>query len=135
MSLSQGSSMKNTSGILNSRKCLRIVLAAAVLCTSSTVFWIYGASLQSVQLTIVNNSAKDIRYLYLSPAENDNWGPDQLNNSGIGAGARRTVQFTWEPATIKLVAEDQDGCFLTKTVTVSSSIEWMITSDTPRNCG
>jgi hypothetical protein len=127
--------MKNLMTTFNARKGLRAGMLALALCSMGTAFLVYAAPFQSVQLTVVNNSAKEIRYLYLSPAENDNWSSDQLNNSGIGAGASRTIQFTWEPATIKFVAEDRDGCFLTKTVSVANAIEWTITSDTPRNCG
>lgn len=123
--------MKNRTTILNARNGL-LAMLAVVLFSMGTV---YAVALQSVSLTVVNNSSREIRYLYLSPAENDNWSADQLNNSGIGAGATRTVNFNWEPASVKLVAEDQDGCFLTKTVTVASTIEWTITNDSPRNCG
>ena len=123
--------MKNITKILNARNGL-LALLAVVLFSMGTV---YAVAMQSVSLTVVNNSSREIRYLYLSPAENDNWGADQLNNSGIGSGATRTVNFNWEPASVKLVAEDQEGCFLIKTVTVASTIEWTITNDSPRNCG
>ena len=124
--------MKNLTTILNARIGLRLALLALTLSSMGTV---YAVAMQSVSLTVVNNSTKEIRYLYLSPAENENWGADQLNNSAIGTGATRTVNFNWDPASVKLVAEDQDGCFLTKTVSVASTIEWTITNDSPRNCG
>jgi hypothetical protein len=100
-----------------------------------TVLLLHAAPAQSVTLTVVNNSGKDIRYLYLSPAENDNWGTDQLNNSAISAGATRTLNITWTQSSIKLIGEDPDGCFLSTTLTVASSIEWTVSSDAPRNCG
>jgi hypothetical protein len=109
-------------------------MLAAVLCSMGTVL-LYAAPAQSVTLTVVNNSSKEIRFLYLSPAENDNWGVDQLNDSAIGAGASRTLSITWDQAAVKLVGEDQDGCFLSTTVNVSSNIEWTITNDAPANCG
>ena len=126
--------MKIVNTILNPNG-LRLVLLAVVLYSMGTMFLVHAAPAQSVTLTVVNSSSKEIRYLYLSPAENDNWGSDQLNGSGIAAGGTRTVNFSWDQSTVKLVGEDQDGCFLSTTVNVTSNIEWTITSDAPRNCG
>lgn len=126
--------MKTLSTILNLRNTLRLALLAVVLCSMGTVL-LHAAPAQNVTLTVVNNSGKDIRYLYLSPADNDNWGTDQLNNSAISAGATRTLNISWDQSSIKLVGEDPDGCFLSTTLTVASSIEWTISSDAPRNCG
>ena len=127
--------MKNLNTILNPRNVLRLTLLAVALCSMSAMFLAYAAPTQTVTLTVVNNSAKDLRYLYLSPTGNDNWSSDQLNDAGISAGGSRTINFNWEQSSVKLVGEDRDGCFLTTTVTVASSIEWTITNDTPRNCG
>ncbi len=127
--------MKIQSTFLNLGNCIRLAMLVAVLCSLGTVFLLHAAPAQSVSLTIVNNSTRDIRALYLSPAENDNWGTDQLNESAISPGATRTLNITWEQASVKLVGEDQDGCFLTTTVNVSSSIQWTIANDAPRNCG
>jgi hypothetical protein len=126
--------MKILATILNRRNSLRVALLAGVLCSMGTVL-LYAAPAQNVTLTVVNNSTKEIRYLYLSPADNDNWGSDQLNDSAIGAGATRTLNISWDQAAVKLVGEDSDGCFLSATVNVSSNIEWTITNDLPLNCG
>ena len=125
--------MKNT--ILNLRNSIRLALMATLICTMGTVYLLYAAPAQSVTLTVVNNSPRDIRYLYLSPTDNDNWSADQLNESSISPGASRTLNITWEQAAVKLVAEDQDGCFLSTTKSMTSNIEWTIASDAPRNCG
>ena len=125
--------MKILTAILNTRNSLRMTMLAAVL--GSTMIALYAAPRQSVSITVVNNSSKEISHLYLSPAENDNWGSDQLNDSAIGAGATRTLNVSWEQSTVKLVGEDQDGCFMTATVDATSGIQWTITNDTPRNCG
>jgi hypothetical protein len=127
--------MKILNTILNLKNALRLALMVALVGSLGTMFLLYAAPAQSVTLTVVNNSARDIRYLYLSPADNDNWGADQLNESAISAGASRTLNITWEQAAIKLVGEDQDGCFVSTTKSVTSNIEWTIASDAPRNCG
>jgi hypothetical protein len=125
--------MKNLFATLNTNG-FRMAALAVALFTLGTVLS-YAAPVQTVTLTVVNNSTREIRHLYLSPAENDNWGPDQLNESAINPGASRTLNVTWEQPTVKLVGEDQDGCFLTTIANATSNIEWTITAETTRNCG
>lgn len=85
-------------------------------------------------ITVVNNSDKQIRHLYLSPANSNDWGPDQLSEP-INAGTSRTVNVSWEQSTVKLVAEDQDGCFMYQTTEASGSLTWTISNATARDCG
>jgi hypothetical protein len=106
------------------------VVLVAFICTASSL-----ASAPTLTITVNNNSSLEIRHLYLSPANNENWGPDQLNNSPISSGISRQVNVSWEQSTVKLVAEDQDGCFLQTTVEASGSPEWTIDNNTSRNCG
>ncbi|MEK6281966.1 MAG: hypothetical protein AABN95_16550 [Acidobacteriota bacterium] len=127
--------MKTLTTILNPRNSFRLALLAVVLCSMGTVLLLHAAPAQSVTLTVVNNSTREIRYLYLSPADNDNWGADQLDDSAISPGATRTLSISWDQSTIKLVGEDQDGCFLSATLNVASNIQWTINSDAPLNCG
>jgi hypothetical protein len=116
-------------------KSLRILLMAliAIICTASSLTSL--ASAPPLTITVTNNSSREIRHLYLSPANNDNWGPDQLNNSSIDSGASRQLNVSWEQSTVKLVAEDQDGCFLSQTVEASGEPAWTIDNNTSRNCG
>jgi len=116
------------------RTWIRIGLLLTVLCAFSMLTARSGAA-PTVTITIVNNSSWEIRHLYLSPASNDNWGPDQLNNSPISAGATRELNVSWDQSSVKLVGEDQDGCFLSTTVQTSPSPTWTITSQAARNCG
>ncbi len=127
--------MKRRTTFLNLGNGIRLMLLAAVLCSMGTMFLLHAAPAQSVTLTVVNNSTREIRSLYLSPVDNDNWGTDQLDESAISPGATRTLNVTWDQASVKLVGEDKDGCFLTTTLNVSSSIQWTITNDAPLNCG
>ena len=106
------------------------VVLAAFICTASSL-----ASAPTLTITVNNNSSREIRHFYLSPANNDSWGPDQLDNSPIGAGISRQLNVSWEQSTVKLVAEDQDGCFLQTTVEASGNPEWTIDNNTSRNCG
>jgi len=127
--------MKIPNTILNLRNAISLTLLAAVICCMGTVFVLYAAPSQGVELRVVNDSTREIRYLYLSPAENDNWGADQLNESAISPGGTRTINFTWDQSSVKLVGEDQDGCFLSATLNVSSNMQWTITNEAQPNCG
>jgi len=88
-------------------------------------------------ITIVNNSSREIRHVYLSAPDQNNWGSDQLVNSAI---APNGGSFTISDAScggtgIKVIAEDQDGCFIYKVVACSTSVTWTITNDDSRDCG
>ena len=120
--------------LLTSKTAIGTMMLFAIIVTFSAIS-ITRASAPSVTITVVNNSNWEIRHLYLSPANNDNWGDDQLNQSSIGPGATRTLTVSWDQSTVKLVGEDQEGCFLSKTVDATGSQTWTIAGDEARNCG
>jgi hypothetical protein len=120
--------------LLNFKICFRVLLLVAGLCTLAALTPRSSAT-ASLTISIVNNGGVEIRHLYLSPADNDNWGADQLNQTAISPGASRNLEVSWDQSTVKLVAEDQDGCFLNTTVAATGSPVWTITSDTARDCG
>jgi len=95
------------------------------------------ANATSTAITIVNNSSREIRHVYLSAPDQNNWGPDQLVNSVIpaGGGSFTISNVSCSGSTIKVIAEDQDGCFLYQIVTCSENANWTITSSTARDCG
>jgi len=87
-------------------------------------------------ITIVNNSNKEFRHVYLSPTDQDNWGPDQLVNSVIPSGGSFALNdVACEASSIKVITEDQSGCFLYKVVTCSEATTWTITNETTPDCG
>ena len=127
--------MKNLrDALLNSRTRFRILMLIAVLSTLAALPTLSTATAPTLTITVVNNSGWEIRHLYLSPVNNDNWGPDQLS-AYISPGTTRTLDVSWDQSTVKLVAEDQDGCFMQTTVEATGSPVWTITSETARNCG
>lgn len=88
-------------------------------------------------ITIVNNSSREIRHVYLSPVDQNNWGADQLVNSVIppGGGSFTLSNVACEAASIKVITEDQQGCFLYKVVSCSQATTWTITNDAVPDCG
>jgi hypothetical protein len=134
--LQRSSVMRNLrNAILKSRIGFGFLMLVAVICTFAATAPRSSVAAPSVSITVVNNSERAIRYLYLSPANNDNWGADQLDGSSISSGATRTLSVSWDQATVKLVAEDQEGCFMSTTVDASGSPTWTIDGNTTRNCG
>lgn len=90
----------------------------------------------SVNITITNNSNLEIRHLYLSPPDRDQWGPDQLNGSVISSGTSYTLSnVTCDGSSIKVIAEDQNGCFLYQVVTCAENSTWTITNAATPDCG
>jgi len=92
-----------------------------------------SASTTSTSITIVNQTSREIRHFYLSPADNDQWGTDQLSEA-IAAGATKTLSVSWQQSTVKLVAEDEDGCFLYQNA-ANESLTWTIDANSARDCG
>jgi len=87
-------------------------------------------------VTIANNSSREIRHVYLSAANGDNWGADQLNSPiPAGGGSITLDNVSCSGAGIKVVAEDQNGCFLYQVVTCNDTVTWTITNDTVPDCG
>ena len=63
-------------------------------------------------ITIVNNSGREVRHVFLSAPDANNWSADQLGSSVISAnGGSVTINASCDGPTIKVIAEDQDGCF------------------------
>ena len=129
--------MRIPRAILNTKNGIRLGLLVAVLCTAGTMTLLTGATVAPAltSITVVNNSNVEIRHLYLSPADNDNWGPDQLNQSVIAPGQSVTIQVAWDQAMVKVISEDQNGCFFYQTVEASGSVNWTITADAVPDCG
>jgi hypothetical protein len=91
----------------------------------------------STAITIVNNTSREVRHVYLSPPDQNNWGSDQLVNSVISpdGGSFTISNVSCGGAGIKVIAEDQDGCFIYQVVTCSENVTWTIPSNATRDCG
>ena len=91
----------------------------------------------TTSITIVNNSSREIRHVYLSPPDQDNWGSDQLVNSVISpnGGSFTISDASCSGTSIKVIAEDHEGCFSYKVVSCSGSVTWTISNEDSRDCG
>ena len=95
------------------------------------------AYVPSTAITIVNNSSREIRHVYLSPPDQNNWGSDQLVNSVISpnGGSFTISNVSCGGSSIKVITEDQDGCFIYQVVTCAENVTWTIASNAARDCG
>ena len=77
-------------------------------------------------ITIINNSSREIRHVYLSAPNQDNWGPDQLNHSVIaaGGGSFTLSNVSCSSSEIRVIAEDQNGCFVYHVDACGGSATW-----------
>ena len=91
----------------------------------------------ATSVTIVNNSSREIRSVYLSAPDQNNWGPDQLGSSVIAAGGGSVTlsDVACDAANIKVITEDHEGCFLSKIVACSEATTWTITNEATPDCG
>jgi hypothetical protein len=114
-----------------------LFICAALLVTAwSTSFSKASTIATSTAVNIVNGSSRDIRNVYLSHVDADDWGNNQLGESVIAASQSFTLTISsWDQQQIKVVAEDQEGCFLSTVVTSGSNSTWTVSNDTARDCG
>jgi hypothetical protein len=95
-----------------------------------------NAHAAGMSITITNNSSRDIRHVYLSATNQDNWGADQLNGSiPPGGGSITLGDVSCSGAGVKVIAEDQNGCFLYQVVACNNDATWTITNDAVPDCG
>jgi hypothetical protein len=118
----------------------KFIFRLAVLCAVLVSFWamplLSSAKSQANSITITNNSNREIRHVYFSPVDSDNWGPDQFSeNAALHTGESATLNISCDQSQVKVIAEDKDGCFSYNTVSCSGNAVWTITNDTAPDCG
>ena len=126
--------MKNSRA--KSNLCGLVILGIALYALAAFSSARTATSSVSTSVNIVNNSNREIRNVYLSHVNVDDWGANQLGNSTIPAGQSFSLNnVACDQQQVKVIAEDQDGCFLSTTVNCGDSVTWTITDGTARDCG
>ena len=125
--------MKSSDGSRNPRSI--VIICAALLAFASLPLLTRARSV-STSVNIVNSSSKEIRNLYSSHVNADDWSSDLLGSATIGSGQSLSVtNIACDSQQVKIIAEDQDGCFASTVVTCDQDSTWTITNDTARDCG
>ncbi len=115
-----------------------IIICVALFAVVSLPLLSSARSARSVatSVNIVNNTSREIRNVYLSHVNVDDWSGNQLGTSTIGPGQSFSLSnITCDQQQVKVIAEDGDGCFLSTAVNCGDSSTWTITNDTARDCG
>ena len=125
--------MKDSDSMRNPRSLIIICAALLILAALPLV----SRAQPSTSVNIVNNSNKAIRNVYLSHVYVDDWRGDQLSEGQtIGPGQSFTLNnVACDQQQVKVIGEDQDGCFLSTIVSCGDSATWTITDGTARDCG
>lgn len=117
----------------NGLRSRRFVIVSLTLIALASLSY---AAITSTSVNIVNNSGQEVRNVYSSPVDSDDWSSDLLGEGSIATGQSATVSnIACNAQQIKVIAEDQDGCFLSTVVTCGQSSTWTIATDTARDCG
>lgn len=121
--------------VVKSRRIKQFALFALVIGVVGGLPMLSAAHAPSTTVTIVNNTSTEIRHVYLSATTDNNWGPDQLNSSVIAIGGSHALNLSCGSADIKVIAEDEDGCFYYEVVSCSENSTWTINNNSARDCG
>ena len=120
----------------NSRALRCLIIFCTAFGTLATVPLLSGARTANTSVNIVNNSSKEIRNVYLSHVNANDWSGNQLGDATIPPGQSFTLNnVACDQQQVKVIGEDQDGCFLSTVVNCGDSATWTITNDTGRDCG
>jgi hypothetical protein len=126
--------MKNSDGQRYPRGL--IIICVVLLAIASTPL-LSSARTPSTSVNIVNSSTREIRNVYLSHVDADDWSGNQLSSgSTIAPGQSYTLNnVACDQQQVKVIGEDQDGCFVSTVVTCGDGATWTITNNTARDCG
>jgi hypothetical protein len=125
--------MKDSDGTRNPR--VLIIICVALLAVAAAPL-LSNARTPATSVNIVNNSNKEIRNVYLSHVNTDDWSGNQLGDATIAPGQSFTLNnVACDQQQVKVIGEDQDGCFVSTVVSCGASATWTITNDTARDCG
>ncbi len=113
---------------------LLMIMVVAGICAVPLLSGTYAQA--TINISIINNSQKEIRHVYFAPGDPNNWGPDQLNGSVIPPGGSFTLSgVSCEGSSIRVIAEDQNGCFFYHSASCGDNANWTITNDATADCG
>ena len=91
----------------------------------------------ATSVNIVNNSSREIRSVYLSHVNVDDWTGNQLSNGAIIAPGQsyNLSNIACDQQQVRVIGEDQDGCFLSTIVNCGDNATWTVTNAAARDCG
>lgn len=114
-----------------SRNLLVACLAALVVFAQTLA----SSAQPTTSVNIVNNSTRSIRHVYTSHVNADDWSGDQITTA-IAPGQSATISnVACDQQQVRIIGENEDGCFVYTVVACGSSGTWTITANTAVDCG
>jgi hypothetical protein len=105
-----------------------------VVITDQDLLACEGYNANSV-ITIYNQSRWEIHYLFLSPSNNPNWGPDQLEDDILAPGEYLELSgIDCDTYDVRLVDEDGDECIVEGIDICAEDSGWHITNQALLAC-
>lgn len=111
------------------------IILVALLALAAMPF-VSGARTAATSVNIVNNSSQAIVNVYLSHVNGNDWSGNQLGSATIPSGQSFNLgNIACDQQQVRVIGEDEDGCFVSTVVNCGDSAVWTITSATTRDCG
>ena len=108
----------------------KITLLAVALC--ALAFPMYA---KKATVKIINQSKWEIHQIYLSSSDDQEWGPDQLEDEVLGKGESLTLtNIECDLYDIKVVDEDGDECVIEQVDLCNDHSYWKITDKDLLEC-
>lgn len=118
------------------KNVLRLTLGVLAILAMATA----GGNVQAVAkkkatVTIINSSDWDIFHFFLSSADDDDWGPDQLGKQVVGKGESfKLTDIPCDSYDVRLIDEDDDECIVEEVDICGGNDRWEITSKDLLKC-
>lgn len=110
-------------------------VATAGLVATALVVVAPRSTAQTATVTIVNNSDWDIHRLFLSPTDEDHWGPDQLGDEVLASGGSFKLRaIPCDDYDVKLIDEDGDECVVAAVDICGGHEKWAFDNDDLLDC-
>jgi hypothetical protein len=110
---------------------LKVLLLLVVLLFPLTVI----AQRHGARVKVINQSKWEIHHLYLSPKDDNDWGPDQLGEAIIKRGQSFTLtNIRCNHYDIRVVDEDGDECVIEDVSLCRDASYWKITDKALLDC-
>ena len=108
---------------------------ALALCAFAALPGHSSAQPQKAEFMIENKSDWDIYHLYLSSADDDEWGPDQLRDNVLESGTSFTLHdIPCDTYDIKVVDHDGDACVIKGVPMCKDHTHWDLTNKELLSC-
>jgi hypothetical protein len=111
------------------------ILAAVAILAIATMPIHSSAQKKRATITIKNKTDWDIHHLYLTPADDDHWGPDQLGDDIIKSGSSYTIKnIPCDSYDIKIIDHDGDACVIEDIDLCKDDSIWTLTNKELLKC-